>query len=109
MGFRIKEWNGPEIERKIQRASLEAIDEITEEAARDASQAHWWANRSGNLASEIENEPAEETSTGARGRFGATRIRGFYGLFLEHRGPFLRPAADRNFPNLAGAIRKRLN
>lgn len=108
MGFRIKEWNGPQIEAKIQRASMEAIDEITEESARDASQAHWWANRSGNLSSQIENEPAEQTATGARGRFGATRIQGFYGLILEHRGPFLRPAADRHFRDLAGAIRKRL-
>ena len=105
---RIKEWNGPEIERKIQRASMEAIDEITEEAAHDAGGSHWWRSSSGRLEANIVNEAADATATGARGRFGSTQRGGFYGLFLERKTPFLRPAADRHFPKLASAIRRRM-
>lgn len=107
-GIRITEWNGPEIARKIKRASVEAIDEVLEETDRDASASHWWQSDSGNLQEQIITEAAEEIPSGARGRFGTTRHRGFYGLILERRQPFLRPAADRNFPHLAAAIKKRL-
>lgn len=105
--MRIKEWHGPAISAKVKKASVAAIDEITEEAAEDASGSHWWANRSGGLEAQIKNEGAQPTARGAKGRFGSTR-RGFYGLFHERRTPFLRPAGDRNFPKLAAAIKKRM-
>lgn len=109
MGFRIKEWNGPEIAAKVKRASIDAIDELTERMDEDASGSHWWQSRTGRLESQIITEKAVATPTGAKGRFGTTEHQGFYGLILERRFPFLRPAFDRHARELAGAIRKRLD
>lgn len=107
MGARLT-WRGPEVLAAVREATREAIDETTEEAAKDAAASHWWRNRSGLLEANIEHEPADRFGRTVRGRFGTTRRQGFYGLFLERRTPFLRPAADRNFPRLAQRIRGRL-
>jgi hypothetical protein len=102
-------WNGDRVLRNVQDAVAHAIDETTEDAARAASASRWWRSRTGNLESQIEHEPAKRRGSKIRGRFGTTRSRGFYGLYLERRTPFLRPAADRVFPTLAGRIRRRLS
>jgi len=108
-GFNIDRWYGDRILDKVQKASVEAIDEVLEDTAKDAASNHWWASRSGNLEGAIVAEAAERTPRGARGRFGSTQHEGFYGLFLERKTPFLRPAADRQFPKLAAAIKRRLD
>jgi len=98
-------WFGERIlERKLETARL-AIDEITEEAAADAQGSHWWKNRTGNLEGHIISEPAKREGSVVTGKFGATSREAFYGLFLERRTPFLRPAADRTFPRLAARMR----
>ena len=107
--FKITKWYGDEILRKVQRASTEAIDEVLAESVRDARSSRWWQSESGRLEANIVQEKAEATPRGARGRFGTTQRGGFYGLFLERRRPFLRPAGDRTFPRLAAAIRKRMD
>jgi hypothetical protein len=103
------DWKGPQIKARVEHATLRGIDDCTEAAARDAQGSHWWRNRSGDLQSNIIAEPAKVAPGGhRRGRFGSSLRRGgFYGLFLERRTPFLRPAADREFPKLGRAIRRR--
>lgn len=101
-------WRGKEVLRSVQRATEAAINDVTERAAQDARANRWWASRSGTLAGEIVNERAVRRGKTIIGRFGTTKGRGFYGLFLEKRTPFLRPAADRQFPRLGAAIRRRL-
>lgn len=104
-------WHGKAVVARVLAASLEAIDDVTEQAAQDAQQNHWWRSRRGQagLEGEIVVEPASLVDGRPTGRFGTgLRRDGFYGLFLEQREPFLRPAADRAFPTLAKRIRKRL-
>lgn len=108
-GFRITKWYGDQIVAKVQRASQAGIDDVLENAVADAKSNHWWQSRQGTLEAGIIREPAERTARGgARGEFGTTSRQAFYGLFLERRMPFLRPAADRTFPQLAAAIKRRM-
>lgn len=103
------DWQGDKVVERVLNATRESVDESTEEAARVAAGSHWWRSRTGNLDSQIVNEPAVRTgNTAVKGRFGSTRDKGFYGLFLERRNAFLRPAADSVFPRLVARIRSRL-
>lgn len=100
-------WLGDLIAAEAIEAAKIAIDEITHAAAEDAQQTHWWNNRTGDLERNTFAEPAELTPEGTvRGRFGSSlRREGFYGLFLERKEPWLRPAADRHFKNLKRVLR----
>lgn len=102
------DWLGDEVLAKAITASMEAIDVVTQAAADDAKANHWWSNRTGDLEKNTIAEPATTDGLEVRGRFGATLRRGgFYGLFLERRTPWLRPAADRTFPLLPLTIREK--
>lgn len=85
------EWNGDAIREQVMEAARQSID-ITRRAAEDAAGSHWWRNRSGDLAGHIIADPAKRTGpTTVPGKIGSTEGRGgYYGLFLEHRTPFLR-------------------
>jgi hypothetical protein len=107
MAYRL-EWRGDAVVERVMRAAQAAIDDTTDEAAKDAEGSHWWGARTGTLESQIVNEPARRFGLRAVGKFGSTAKQGFYGLFLEHRQPFLRPAADRNFRDLARRIKERI-
>lgn len=101
------DWRGKQVAASVMRAAHEAVDEVTEEAAQDAAASA--PRRKGQLASEVISEPAERHGNVIVGKFGSTKHRGFYGLILERRGrPFLRPAADRHFSNLAALIKARI-
>lgn len=105
----IRGWRGDKIVAKVEQAAREAIDETTAAAADAAQGSHWWQSRSGQLEDEIVNEPAKVKDGKITGRFGSTQRRGFYGLFHERKQPFLRPAADREFPKLAERIAKKVD
>lgn len=98
------DWKGAQVMAKAIHASQKGIDETTEAAASDAASNHWWRNQSGHLEGEIQNEKAVIVPR-PKGRFGITS-KGFYGFFLERKTPFMRPAADREFPKLAGRIKR---
>jgi hypothetical protein len=99
-------WLGPEIMAKVTAAAIHAIDETTEAAAEDAKANHWWSERTGNLERNTFAEPAHFDGANVTGRFGSSmRAQGFYGLFLERKTPWLRPAADRHFRNLKSRLR----
>lgn len=101
------EWLGDLIIEETVAKAKEAIDHVTKAAADDAKQNHWWSNRTGDLESNTFAEPATLTPEGTvRGRFGSSlRREGFYGLFLERKTPWLRPAADRHFRELRGVLK----
>lgn len=99
-------WLGERIEARMAAAAKVAIDEVTKAAAEDAAANHWWANRSGDLAANTFAAPAVIEGPRVVGKFGSSmRREGFYGLFLERRTPWLRPAADRHFRKLPARIR----
>lgn len=108
------EWRGDALITSVRAAATAGVNETLEAAAADARASHEWVNRTGQLEEEIVTEHATKDDKNPTGRFGTTRRRGFYGLFheegTEHEfaRPFLRPAADRNFPSLAQRIRRRL-
>lgn len=102
MSIRITEWRGPAVLRAVEKAVARAIDDTTEDAARLAEASA--PRRTGQLQSEIVSERAVVKAGRITGRFGATKRRGFYGLFHERRRPFLRPAADVAFPRLRGRV-----
>lgn len=103
-------WKGRAVETAVMTAAREAINETTEAAAEAAKRSHWWGRWSGRLeGAEIKYEYARKTGPNRyTGKFGATRIRGFYGLILEHKTPFLRPAADQEFPKVTQRIKARI-
>jgi hypothetical protein len=108
------DWNGDQLIALVADAARAAVTETVEEAADDARLSHEWANRTGQLEEEIIVEQADVGDPNPTASFGTTRRRGFYGLFHEEgtrhefARPFLRPAADRHFPELTAKIRGRL-
>lgn len=107
-------WEGDKLVELVRRAARAGVDDTVEQAANDARLSHEWVNRNGQLEEEIVVEHADPADANPTARFGTTRRRGFYGLFHEegtvneYARPFLRPAADRQFPRLATNIRSRL-
>lgn len=101
------EWLGKEIEARLIVKTIEAADVTLKAAADDAIQHHWWANRTGDLEKNTVAAPARLEGAVVRGKFGSSmRAEGFYGLFLERRTPWLRPAADRHFPEFRVVLAK---
>lgn len=100
------------------KAAAEAIDETTEAAAEDArgtsmnlpphtAAGHPWYGASPRVENAVSTQPATRERGEIRGAFGATKRRGDYAFFLERLHPYLRPAADRHFKDLARRIRER--
>lgn len=108
------DWDGERLLARVREATRQGINDTTAEAARVAQTGHWWNNRTGNLERNVITERAHRFGKRIVGRFGATYsgqkgVRsGFYGLFLEMKIPWLRPAADEVFPTLAANIRRRM-
>ena len=109
-------WNGDEILRRVAEASAGAIDDVTEATDKDASANHWWKARTAprGLVGQLTTTPAVLKDGRVSGSVGATYsgrkgvFSAFYGLFLERKLPWLRPAFDRNFPTLPEHMRRRL-
>lgn len=107
-------WNGDALLQQVENAAREAVNETVDAARDDAKTSHEWVNRDMQLEDEIVSEHAVPDSLNPTARFGTTRRRGFYGLFHEEGTkhefdrPFIRPAADRNFPSLPERIRRKL-
>lgn len=114
------DWNGDAIARKIAAASLTGIDATMADAVNHAKRNHKWINDTGSLEGSIKiAEYAKRVGRGARGLWGSVDI--VYALIHELGGttgrggattiparPYLRPAADAQYPGLAGNIRKAL-
>jgi hypothetical protein len=94
----------------VRRAAIDAVNETVDAAAQDAQSHHGWDARRGRrgLQGQVKVEPARVENGVIKARFGSTQVRGFYGLILERRHPWLRPAADRHFPDLSKRIADKL-
>lgn len=110
----------------IRDAAREGVNEIVDAARDDAEAVHPWKDDPGlhtlksgrrvqtDLERHIVSQHADPDAANPTGSFGTTERSGFYGLFHEEgtkhefERPFLRPAADRQFPRLADVIREKL-
>jgi hypothetical protein len=107
--MKVVDWRAAQIVSDATRAGLEAVNELTQAAATRAESSHWWQSQTGRLERETISEPAHVEGSGTvSGKFGTTKRRGFYGLFLEYEQPFLRPAADEFFPQLGHLMAEKL-
>ena len=93
-------WNWPTISKQLQAATIETINEATEEGAQDAK-----SNvrvKTGDLRDSIRSERAEVTGdviTGAFGSYGQDAS--LYAAAEEVHHAYIRPAADRLVERLA--------
>lgn len=127
------EWRGKRVTRTFREAQRVGVNETMAQAIDHAKANHAWRNRSGTLEGSIRiAEFAEPSGAGFRGTWGSLDVR--YALIHELGGvikpvrapalvfqvdgqwvrtqqvtiparPYLRPAADAMYPNLAGNIR----
>lgn len=114
----IVNWKGDELVARMEKAAIAAIDETTVAAAKRAegtvmnlpehsAAGHRWYASTSRTESAVAAEPARKLLGGnVGGRFGATKARGGYALMLEQMHPYLRPAADAEFPKLAERIKE---
>jgi phage gpG-like protein len=128
------DWQGPAVTAKLRRAQIEGINATMAAAAIHAKRNHPWRNRTGTLEGSIDiAEYAREHGRGVRGVWGSRDVR--YALIHELGGvitaktakalhfeiagehivvkqvtiparPYLRPAADAEYPKLAARIRR---
>lgn len=106
MTFKLK-WRGKAVTDKLTRCSIQGINATMTEAVIEAKGNHPWQNRTGTLERSISiTVPARRTFNAVVGQWGTKGVR--YGLFLELKKQFmwLRPAADRTYPNLARNIER---
>ena len=106
-------WRGKQVTRQVRRAQREAVDATMAAAVIDAKRSHPWQNRTGTAEGSIQvAERAREIPGGVRGVWGSLRVRYFrfleFGTSVMEEMPTLRPAADRNYPDLAGRVRRLL-
>lgn len=105
----VKGWRGAEISLAVRERAKIAIDETTELTAQEIVKDRWWeSHRATGLVSEVVTEPARIRGPVVSGKVGTTRVRGFFGLFLERQRPFIRPAGDKVFPTLPLRLRGKL-
>lgn len=127
-------WYGKEVTAKLRRAQIAGINATMGASVTHAKRNHDWKNQTATLEGSIAiAEPGQSTANGARGVWGSRDVR--YALIHELGGvirpvraraltfraadgsfvtvqqvtipasPYLRPAADTEYPQLAGRIR----
>ncbi len=100
-------WNGDDVKAKVLAAAEKGIDKTMAAAVRDTKGSHpGWKNITG-LAEGSVRIVKFATRQGNRvsGQWGSLGVK--YVIFLELKhGSFLRMSGDRNYPMLAGVIRK---
>lgn len=109
-------WLGKKLTGKMRRAQLEGVDATMAAAVIHAKNNHPWTNRTGILERSIGViDHAKAGRSGVHGEWGSQEV--VYALILELGGqagralattirafPYLRPAADAQYPGLARRI-----
>jgi HK97 gp10 family phage protein len=107
------DWRGAQVRAQLEIATIEGINETTEDCVQDAKANHPFTTRTGTAVESIQRKPATASATKISGRYGGRKIRYFFylefGTSKMQAFPTLRPAADRNYPKLVGRIRARAN
>lgn len=109
---RFIKWRGREVFNKVELAAARGIDRVMADSVVEAKDNHPFINRTGQLEGSIRIvDAALEAKTNVIvGRWGVVDV--LYARFVElgsdraKEFPFLRPAADNNYPNLAKFIRQ---
>ena len=129
-------WEGERVSKRLRKAMIAGVNETMGAAVVHARRNHPWQNRTGTLEGSIDiSEFAAESSNGVRGVWGSRDV--VYALMQELGGtirptradalvfeidgetvvtqevtippsPYLRPAADAEYPSLAKRIRGHL-
>jgi len=107
----IKEWRGDEIRAKMVRAAKWGIDKTMSKAVVYAKSQLWLGHglRTATLQGSIQMRPAEERGRAVVGQWGSFDVH--YAIFVElgtsrmKAIPYLRPAADVEYPKLAKRIK----
>lgn len=103
-------WKGDQVYRNVMGATRAAVDETTAASVNQAK-ARVPVDTS-TLQGSIRLEPARETGTSVKGRWGSFDV--LYALWVEigtrfnRAQPYLRPSADSEYPRLAARIKARL-
>lgn len=101
-------WRGAEVYERAKHATKQGINETLADCVNDAKDTHPWSNRTGTLEGSLQMRPAVDEGSRVVGTWGSFTVR--YAIYLElgtrhmHAMPYLRPAADRNYPKLKGRI-----
>lgn len=112
------EWRGKKVTAKLRRAQVEGVNATMAAATIRAKNNHPWRNRTGTLERSIGIvDFARAMTKGIEGLWGSQDVR--YALILELGGragiglstlisafPYLRPAADAEYPRLANRIKR---
>lgn len=102
------EWNGREVLQNVSRAAMKGIDKTLADCTREAKRNHTFTNRSTILEGSIRAEPSRQEGRRIVGKWGSFEVE--YALYVEVGTatsapyPYLRPAADLNYPELAANI-----
>lgn len=102
------EWKGREVVENVSRAAVKGIDKTLADCTREAKRNHEFTNRTTILEGSIRAEAAHQEGRRIVGRWGSFNVE--YALYVEVGTatsapyPYLRPAADLNYPNLAKNI-----
>lgn len=105
------DWLGPDLEHRVEQASIRAIDRTTLNAAEYARQNHpGWKNRTGQAEASIDNVPARLQKRRIRGNVTAGDERAWYFNILEVKhGSALRTAGDVIFPDVGRNLEDEYN
>lgn len=100
----ILNWLGGDVRDRVHDAARQGIDETTAAAVIHAKSNHPWSNQTGTLEGSLQMRPAEVQGDIVRGQWGSFTV--LYAIYLELGGwAYLRPAADAEYPKLAGRIK----
>ena len=104
--FRLR-WKGPQVLSKVRRCEKQGIDETMTDAVNEAKNTHPWQTDTGKLERSIRIVRAAVLRfKGFVGQWGSVDTD--YAIFLElsDKWMWLRPAADKVYPNLARNIKR---
>lgn len=108
MASRIEDWRGPEVLQNVTKAAAFGIDQTLALCVADAKGNHSFTNRTGLLEGSIQSRAAKQQGVKVVGVWGSFSV--IYAIFIEAGTakmspmPFLRPAADKNYPSLPDRI-----
>lgn len=99
------DWQGDKLIKKMDASIARGINQTMSAAVIYAKKNHTFKNRTGTLEGSIRPViAAHKEGSEFVGLWGSVDVA--YALPVEFRLPFLRPAADAEYPNLAGRIEK---